>query len=108
MPRTQSRATAAKHIGGLLKRVEDWDCTSLSEDEALRVAHRALRAETITSRQHTAVMAALRLCLSGMFNDAFTGMHQWEDAGQRPLNADELYELCEKLNGSDMWLGVRE
>lgn len=104
--RKQSRETAAKHIGGLLKRVEDWDCTSLPEDEALRVAHRALKAETITSRQHTALLAALRV--GQAFHGPFRNMQDWQVAGEKPLTAEEIDDLCQKINGIDIWVGVRE
>jgi hypothetical protein len=38
MPRTQSPATIVKHLRTVLKRAENWDCTSIPEDNALRVA----------------------------------------------------------------------
>jgi hypothetical protein len=36
MPRTQSPATIVKHLRAVLKRAEDWDCTSVAEDNAIR------------------------------------------------------------------------
>ena len=54
--------------------------------------------QEMSGRELTAVLAALRLAQHGMFNDAFRNMPHWDDDEQDPLSADEIDDLCERLN----------
>ena len=102
----QSNRTIIRHLKAVLKRAEDWDCTSIPEDNAIRTAIDRLRVDPFDESELATVLAALRLFQKHFDNcDGDSIAAEWPDHFTRadgtllpPLGTDDIDTLCERIN----------
>lgn len=67
----------------------------------MQVNRRTIKLPQVSPRELAAILAALRVCSHGMFNDAYRVTEHWDGVG-KPLSADALDTLCERLNKGEL------